>query len=538
MFAVLLLFTGLALWVAYRFYGAYLDRVTRIDDANPTPAVRVNDGVDYVPTRASVVFGHHFSSIAGAGPIVGPIVAAAAFGWGPTWLWVLIGAIFVGGVHDFGATVVSLRYGGKSILEALRDLVGERTGRLVLLFVLLTLIYVILVFLDLTAASFVSTPAVATASGWFVLMALAFGQVITRLRLPFWVTVTVFVALTYAGLAIGHFFPAPAEWTKTFWIGAILVYCFLAAILPVNILMQPRDFLSATFLYAIMGLGVVGALVHHPDVHLPVFTSFRSEELGLLVPFLFITVACGACSGFHSMVASGTTSKQLARESDVRRVAYGGMLVEALLATFAIGCIAVVGGLQGSPVSAFANGAAVFFSALGIPTSLGREFATLAVSTFLLTTLDTCVRLARFLLDELFGWKSNTARIAATFAVVAVSGGLVLQQFTGLDGKPVPAWQALWPLFGATNQLLAAIALATLTIFLRSRGLTVLFAAIPAGIMTLMPLTALASMALDAKFDLLLRVCAGGQFLVGLLVVLIATRYLVRSGAPTSLKGA
>lgn len=538
MFAVLLLATCILAALAYRFYGRFLERIMDVDPARPTPAVEVNDGLDYVPTRASVVFGHHFSSIAGAGPIVGPIVAAAAFGWGPTWLWVLVGAIFVGGVHDFGSTVVSLRYGGKSIIEALRDLVGERTGKLFLLFVFLTLVYVIIVFLDLTAASFVSTPAVATASGWFVLMALLFGFVIRRTRLPFWAVVVIFVALTYAGLAIGHFFPAPAEWGKTFWIAAILAYCLLAAILPVNVLMQPRDFLSATFLYAIMALGIVGAFVQHPPLSLPVFTSFRSENLGLLVPFLFITVACGACSGFHSMVASGTTSKQLRCESDVRRVAYGGMLVEALLATFAIGCIAVVGGLQGSPVATFARGAAVFFSALGVPPQLGVEFATLAVSTFLLTTLDTCTRLARFLLDELFGWRSPAARIAATVFVVAVCGALVLQEFTGLDGRPVPAWQALWPLFGATNQLLAAVALVTITIFLRSRGITILFAAIPAALMVAMPLTALGLMAADPKFDLLLRGSAVVMSVVGLLVVAVAVRYLARTPAGPAGKGA
>lgn len=537
MFAVLLLATCLAAWAAYRFYGAFLDRVTGIDDARATPAVRVNDGVDYVPTRASVVFGHHFSSIAGAGPIVGPIVAAAAFGWAPTWLWVLLGAIFVGGVHDFGATVMSLRYGGRSLIEALRDLVGETAGRGLLVFVFLALIYVIIVFLDLTAAGFVSTPAVATASGWFVLVALAFGQVLTRLRLPFAVTVTVFIALTYLGLALGHFFPAPA-FDKTFWIVAVLVYCFLAAVLPVNVLMQPRDFLSATFLYAIMALGIVGAFVRHPDLSLPAFTSFRSENLGLLVPFLFITVACGACSGFHSMVASGTTSKQLARESDVRCVAYGGMLVEALLATFAIGCIAVVGGIEGSPVGTFARGAAVFFQALGVPPALGVEFATLAVSTFLLTTLDTCTRLARFLLDELFGWKSPAARIAATLGIVAVAGGLALQQFTGLDGRPVPVWQALWPLFGATNQLLAALALITFTIFLRSRGLTLLFAAVPAALMTAMPLGAMTMMALDPKFDALLRTSAAVQCAIGLFIVGIAARYLTRPTSAARVEGA
>ncbi len=535
MLAFLLLATCFFAWLAYRFYGAFLDRQTGIDDARPTPATTINDGIDYVPTRASVVFGHHFSSIAGAGPIVGPIVAAAAFGWGPTWLWVLLGAIFVGGVHDFGSTVLSLRYGGKSIISACRDLVGERTGKLLLLFVFVTMVYVIIVFLDLTAAGFVSTPAVATASGWFVLMALAFGWVIARSRLPYGWAIAIFVVLTYGGLALGHWFPAQ-DIGKNGWTVVILAYCFLAAVLPVNVLMQPRDFLSATFLYAIMVLGLIGALATRREFDMPAFTGFHSENLGTLVPFLFITVACGACSGFHSMVASGTTSKQLRRESDVRRVAYGGMLVEALLATFAIGCVAVVGGMQGTAVGTFAGGAAVFFSALGIPQSLGIEFATLAVSTFLLTTLDTCTRLARFLVEELIGRSNAAIRYGVTFLVVVLCGGLAVQQFTGLDGKPMAAWQALWPLFGATNQLLAALALVTITVFLRSRGITILFSAVPAAIMIAMPMTALSLMAFDAKLDLLLRMGAGLQLALGTFVIGMSLRALLQLGGSGPLR--
>ncbi len=527
MLAVVLLVTIALAAIAYRFYGAFLERATGVNDDNPTPAVLVNDGVDYVPTRASVVFGHHFSSIAGAGPIVGPIVAAAAFGWGAAWLWILVGAIFVGGVHDFGSTIMSLRYGGKSIISACRDLVGERTGKLLLLFVFLTLVYVIIVFLDLTAVGFVSTPAVATASGWFVLMALAFGRVIASTRLPYWLAITIFVALTYAGLALGHFFPAP-DLSKDAWVLAILAYCFFAAILPVNILMQPRDFLSATFLYAIMALGLLGALVAHQNFELPFFTGFHSENLGLMVPFLFITVACGACSGFHSMVSSGTTSKQIRRETDVRRVAYGGMLVEGILATFALGCVAVVGKMEGSAVDTFASGAAVFFGALGVPEKLGVEFATLAVSTFLLTTLDTCTRLARFLLEELFGWTGALSRVASTLVIVGICGALATQKFTNHAGDLVPAWKALWPLFGATNQLLAALALVTITVFLRSRRIAIWFAALPAALMIAMPMAAMISMAIDARMETFLRFAAIAQLALALFIIAMSARYLLR----------
>lgn len=531
MFAIILISTALLLFIAYRYYGRFLDRITKIDDRNDTPAVSVNDGIDYVPTRASVVFGHHFSSIAGAGPIVGPIVAAAAFGWAPTWLWVVLGSIFIGGVHDFGSTVISLRYGGKSIVEAFRRIIGQRTGKLLLLFVLLTLIYVIIVFLDLTAASFTEMPAVATASGWFVLMALAFGWVITKSRMHYGTAIAVFVVLTYLGLALGHFFPAPVM-SKDFWIVVVLIYCMVAAVMPVSVLMQPRDFLSATFLYAILALGLLGAIVGPKPFDMPAFKAFHSENLGMLVPFLFITVACGACSGFHCMVASGTTSKQLRRETDVRKVAYGGMLVEGILATLAIGCIAVSGGMKSSPIDTFAGGAAIFFSSLGIPTKLGTEFATLAVSTFLLTTLDTCTRLARFLIEELFGWSGTLSRYASTLFIGLVAGYLTFQKFTDLSGNLVPAWLALWPLFGATNQLLAALALTTFTVFLKSRGISYIFAAIPAAIMIAMPMSGLAIMVASPDLDAMLRIAAALQLVMAVFIIGMSIKFLVKTAEP------
>jgi carbon starvation protein len=523
MSAIILVLTCFAAWLAYRFYGSWIERRLEIDDNRPTPAVSREDGVDYVPTLPAVVFGHHFSSIAGAGPIVGPIVAAAAFGWGPAWFWVLLGAIFVGGVHDFGATVMSMRYGGRSIIEAFRRLVGEWTGRVFLIFVLFSLVYVVIVFLDLTAQGFVTTPSVATASGWFVLIALIFGRVLGRTSLPRGLEITILVLLTYAGLAVGHYLPAE-DFGKTFWMVAILIYCFVAAILPVNLLMQPRDFLSATFLYAIMILGVLGVLLRGQPMELEFFKGFEAVNLGMMVPFLFITVACGACSGFHSMVASGTTSKQLQRETDARKVAYGGMLVEGILAAFAIVCVGVVGGMQGTAVGTFAQGAGLFFSALGIPQELGVEFASLAVSTFLLTTLDTCTRLARFLVEELTGWNGKASRILITLGLALFAAFFALQEFAGPDGKPMAAWQALWPLFGATNQLLAALALVTFIVFLRSRGIQIWFALIPTVIMVVMPTMALVEMTLDSRMSYILRVSAAVQFALGGAIIYMSIR--------------
>lgn len=487
---ILLILSALLLVIAYRFYGRFLERRCRIDPQCVTPACEINDGVDYVPTRASVLFGHHFSSIAGAGPIVGPIIAASLFGWLPTWIWIIVGSIFVGGVHDFGSTLMSLRYRGQSITATCRDLIGEKTGKLFLVFVLLALVYVIVVFLDLTVVGFVEQPAVATASGWFVFVAIIFGWIIGKTKLRFKVVMPVFVLLTYLGLWIGIQFPIP-PFSKTTLTFLVLVYCYCAAILPVKVLMQPRDFLSATYLYAILFLGIVGLMVQRSEFRLPVYTSFNPQDWSYLTPVLFITVACGACSGFHSIVSSGTTSKQIRTERDVKRVSYGAMLVEGLLAVFALTCLGVSGPVDGGPVAAFSSGSAIFFSGLGIPETVGIAFATLAVSTFLLTTLDTCTRLTRFLIEELFDWHTVQSRYFGTLLVLIFPTMAAFSKFTGPEGVTVPAWKAIWPLFGATNQLLAALALITFVVFLKDRRIAFGFALLPTVVMLIMPLAAL-----------------------------------------------
>lgn len=528
MLIILLTLSAVLLALAYRFYGAFLERRCGIDPERETPACEIDDGMDYVPTRASVLFGHHFSSIAGAGPIVGPVIAAAAFGWLPTWIWIILGSIFVGGVHDFGSTMMSLRNRGRSITSTCRELVGETTGKLFLVFVVLALIYVIVVFLDLTVAGFVDQPPVATASGWFIVVALFFGLVARRSGISYKIVVPVFVLLTYLGLWIGVQFPAP-EMGKGFWTAAVLLYCYCAAILPVGVLMQPRDFLSATFLYAIMLLGVLGLFLYDGGLDLPVVTSFEPSELNYLVPFLFITVACGACSGFHSIVSSGTTSKQIRNERDVKKVAYGAMLVEGLLAVFALACIGVVGGIgEGGPVATFASGTAVFFGALGIPEEMGLTFATLAVSTFLLTTLDTCTRLTRFLLEEFFEWRSASSRYLGTALVLVLPALAAFGTFTAPDGSVLPVWQAIWPLFGSTNQLLAALALITLVVFLKHRRIAFGFALIPAVVMAVMPITALIFMVLQYGPFSLLGGISLGMVLLGLYVTVMSLKFVMQ----------
>ena len=519
-------------FLAYRFYGNFLTDRCQLDDEVKTPAFEKEDGVDYSPTRASVLFGHHFSSIAGAGPIVGPILAATYFGWGPTWIWILVGAILVGGVHDFGSTLMSVRNGGRSIADTMRGLVGEGAGKLFMLFVILALVYVIIVFLDLTANTFTKQPAVATASGWFIAVAVIFGFLMRSGKFSLVQLALLFFPLTFAGLAVGHYFPM-VELDKSLWIWLTLGYCFIAAVLPVGLLLQPRDFLSAGFLYAILGLGLVGMLISGENMHMPAFSGWESEKLGMLVPFLFITVACGACSGFHSIVSSGTTSKQIKIESDVRRISYGGMLVEGVLAVFAMGCVAVLTISErdagGTPVGLFAAGASKFFGAVGIPRVLGAEFAMLAISTFLLTTLDTCTRLTRFLIEELFSWRNQASRFLGTFGALVLPALLVFQQFPGVDGSLQPAWKAIWPLFGATNQLLAALALLTFVVFLKASRVGYGFALLPAIIMIVMPMTALAIMIQKFGIGTMLGGTAAGMFVLGFFLMVTSWRRLTRS---------
>ena len=538
MLTVLLLLSCLLCLLAYRWYGKFLSDRCQLDDHRMTPANEKEDGIDFVPARASVLFGHHFSSIAGAGPIVGPILAATYFGWGPTWAWILIGAILVGGVHDFGSTLMSVRNGGRSIADTMRSLVGEGAGKLFMLFVVLALIYVIIVFLDLTANTFAKQPAVASASGWFIVVAVIFGFLMRSGKFSLGKLAILFFPLTFAGLAVGHFFPM-VELGKDFWIYATLGYCFVAAVLPVGLLLQPRDFLSAGFLYAILVVGVLGMLISGETLRMPAFTGWESEKLGMLVPFLFITVACGACSGFHSIVSSGTTSKQIKRESDVRRISYGGMLVEGVLAVFAMGCVAVLTISEretgGTPVGLFAAGAAKFFGAVGIPTILGEEFAMLAISTFLLTTLDTCTRLTRFLIEELFAWRNETSRYLGTLLALVLPAILVFQQFPAADGSLQPAWKAIWPLFGATNQLLAALALLTFVVFLKASKVGYGFALLPAVVMMVMPMIALALMAWEHGLGSLIGGTSGAMFLLGFFLMGSSWRSLVKDSGTEAL---
>jgi len=480
MSSVLILLAGMAAFaLAYWRYCRRLEGIVAIDHARTTPAHALRDGVDYVPAAAPVLLGHHFSSIAGAGPIVGPVLAAA-YGWGPVALWIIIGAIFIGGVHDFMALVASARHHGRSMGEVIQITLGT-TGRILfLVFCWAALILVIAIFAQLAAKTFVESPSAAMASALYLILALAFGLLVNRAGLPFGRVTAIFLPLmilsVWLGLRLPLQFPAQGVGifgmhlsAQTLWLLVLGIYVCVASIAPVWVLLQPRDYLSSFLLYGLMIAGVAGICIARPELQLPVFTAWRQPKLGTLFPMLFVIVACGAVSGFHSLVASGTTSKQLHNERDARVVGYGAMLIEGVLAIIALITAACLSHgdyarLAGNPVDIFARGIASFVSALGVRQADGYTFAALAVSAFVLTTLDTATRLSRFCLQELCARRHAHGglhsfvldRYTATLICVAASMGLAL------SGEA----NTIWPVFGASNQLLAALTLLAVTVWL------------------------------------------------------------------------
>ncbi len=511
--------------VAYRIYGSWISRQFGLDDTHRVPSQTQYDGTDFVPTSTPVLFGHHFSSIAGAGPIVGPILAGLFFGWVPAVIWIVFGSIFVGGVHDFGSMIASVRHKARSVAELARDYITPLSFKLFLAFIWLALVYVIVVFMDLTAASFVDTfdasgaesaqgTGVAVASGIFIVLALLMGVATHKYKVRLGVLTAVFVPLLFLAIAWssglhsdGSYIPELFSNPKHFWIILLLLYCVVASVTPVWVLLHPRDYLSSFLLYAVMiggGAGLlVGGFTGGIDTTWPAFVSSShpvfSEvaHLGPLFPILFITIACGACSGFHSVVSSGTTAKQVQCESDTRRIGYGGMLVEGVVAVLALATIMGLpfsaDALRGNPVVLFSTGIGQFMSMFGLPIQFGSMLGLLALSTFLLTTLDTCTRLGRYVLQEFFSWDNsrNATRWMATVGTLVLPAGLAFVTYTTPSGEVIPVWRAIWPVFGGTNQLLAGLALLALTMWLRRTGRKWIFAAVPMVFMIVMTVSAL-----------------------------------------------
>lgn len=469
-----ILFISIVFFVfGYRVYARRIEGLFDLDPKRPTPALSKFDSVDFVPAKNwFVLFGHHFASIAGAGPIVGPIIAAVLWGWLPALLWVIFGTIFVGAVHDFSVLMISVREGGSSIAEVSEDAISRRARIIFSLFVWLALILVIAVFLHLCAQTFVSEPKIVLPSLGLIPTAILVGFLLYRLKMHIVPATLIGLSLLIGLIFCGNIFPIVLGGNAMFvWSIALLIYCFFASVLPVNILLQPRDYLCGYLLFLGMGIGILGVIIRRPEVTIPAYTGWQTTQ-GPLWPFVFIIVACGAVSGFHALIAGGTTSKQLANERHARRIGYGAMVAEGLVAVFAV--IALSSGFKNTnlssvlaelgPIQMFGKGYGVLTNNLLF--GFGGFVAITILNAFILTTLDTATRIGRYLTQELFKIKN---RYLATVVVVILSAGLA---FSG-------HWQKIWPMFGAVNQLTAAMALLVVCCYLLSRRKSVNMFLIP-----------------------------------------------------------
>ena len=489
--------SGLVLGLAYRWYGGFLARLLDLKDGTPTPAHARRDGLDYEPARWSWLLPQHFSAIAAAGPVVGPILAATYFGWLPAWIWIIVGSILVGGVHDLMTLVASVRHDAKSIAEVVRRYMNRRSYLLFLAFIWISLVYVIIAFADVTAGTFVQRaatadaaapgPAVATSSLLYLGLAVVMGFTMRRWKLGEGRAQLVFLPLVVGAILVGPLIPLDLGAITGFarpqllWDWILLGYCFFAAMAPMWLLMQPRGALGGYFLYVVIVVGVLGILVGgltgRLDIAAPALSGADpfhfSGSTPPLFPILFITIACGACSGFHSIVASGTTSKQLDRETDARPVAYGGMMLEAFFACISLATVMILAKSSGRPDLTYADGVAVFMhhATFGVvPVDLARQFGLLCFATFVFDTLDACTRLARYVLMEITGWKGRAGVVAATALTLVLPLVVVSLPPAEVNGQQLPIWRVFWSLFGTSNQLLAALALLAVTVWLRHLG--------------------------------------------------------------------
>ena len=484
---VIVLIAAVILFGAYMVYGRWLANKWGIDPKAETPAVKYNDGKDYVPTKGWTVFSHQFSSIAGAGPVTGAI-QAAAFGWLPVLLWILIGGVFFGAVTDFGALYASVKNEGKSMGMIIEKYIGKFGRKIFLLFCWLFTLIVIAAFADMVAGTFNAytvvdgasqlAPAASTngsagtVSIMFMVFAVVFGLIQKKFNLSGWKEAVVGIAFIVASFVIGNF--CPIILGKNAWSYITFVYIFFAAVMPMWLMKQPRDYMT-TFMFIAMIVGAaLGLVVAHPSMNLPVYTGFNNAKLGTMFPILFVTVACGAVSGFHSLVSSGTSSKTVENEKDMLKVGYGAMVLESLLAVLALcvaGAAAAADGTAatGTPFQIFSRGVAGFFEMFGVPVHFATVFMTMCVSALALTSLDAVARIGRMSFQELFsvddmeheeGWRKLLCNTYFS-TIVTLLCGFVLTKI---------GYANIWPLFGSANQLLSALVLITLCVFLKVTG--------------------------------------------------------------------
>jgi carbon starvation protein len=480
----------LVLVVIVIFFASYLFYV-RLDDSRPTPACRLNDGVDFVPAKPALLLGQHFSAISAAGPIVGPILACIWFGWLPAVLWIIIGAVFIGGVHDFLSLVASIRHKAASIGEIVKHHMSRTSHILFLIFVWFALIYAIITFTDITAQTFKTItegmafgPGVAASSILYLLLGIIMGILLYRFKLKLWLATLIFLPLVLVIVWVGPRLPQPiisflSDISIKQWDIFLLVYCFIASVIPMWLLLQPRGYLGGWLLYLTIFIGLIGALFGGFRIEYPALNTegLRSLDNGKLIfPVLFITIACGACSGFHGIVSSGTTSKQLLKESNALPIGYGAMLLEGLVAVLALATVIMIPKgtdiLKTDPNLIYAHGIASYLGLMGVGFSIAFPFALLAFSTFVYDTLDVCTRLARYIFQELTGWETRIGGLfAALISLVIPFAFLTLTQEKG--------YLVAWPIFGTSNQLLASLILLAISVWLIRSGKNALYSVIP-----------------------------------------------------------
>jgi len=524
------LVSAVILLLAYRIYGSLLVKLLQLDPNRPTPANTLRDDLDYAPLNKGPLLNQHFSAIAAAGPIVGPILAGAAFGWVPALLWILCGSIFIGGVHDFTALVASVRHRGKTIAEVVRENMSQRAFILFLIFIWLALVYIIVAFTDVTAASFiglqklengetVTGAGIASSSLMYLVLPIIMGLLLRYTKLTNGWATLIFLPLIGIAIIAGQHLPFDmVEIVRSFspglsaaqaesrahmvWDVALLLYCAVASVVPMWLLLQPRGELGGYFLFIALGAGAIGLIMGGKPVELPAFTGWVGSKGEALAPMLFITIACGACSGFHSLIASGTTSKQLRTEMDAKSIGYGSMLLEAMVAIISLCCVMCLSAdhaLVKNPQPSFiyALGIGSFLETVNIPSAIGVSFALMAFSTFVYDTLDVCTRLGRFIIQELTGLQGPAGRWLGTIVTTGAPMFFVFQSSTNAAGQRIPIWRTFWDLFGASNQLLAAISLLGVTVWLwRTRqAIWVWFVTgIPMVLMSIMSIWALVMM--------------------------------------------
>lgn len=505
--------------VAYFLYGRWVSRQFELDDTRTTPAHRFADGIDFVPAKPFYLFGQHFAAIAAAGPIAGPILAAQSFGWLPCLLWVGLGVVFIGAVHDFSSLIASVRRRGTSIAEISGDLLGHKAGRATMLFIWLALIYVIVAFADITAGTFVgkteelaalnvpfnSGGAVAAAAIMYLTLSIILGLVERFLKPPLWLSTLIFVPATLGVVWLGtqiSTLPIFIQEQKT-WGLLIMLYCLVASLIPVWLLLQPRGYLGGFVLYLAIGLGVVGIFSGQFTIQQDAFKGWQTglvpgtSATATLFPFLFVTIACGACSGFHGLVCSGTTSKQIDREGHCHPIGYGGMLAEGFVAFIALVTVMMLTSDKladlGSPGLIYGYGIGQFMTLLIGEDKLyfAMTFGAMAFSTFVFDTLDVCTRLGRYLIEELFGLKGLTGAILATLATVAPATFFLLT-------TPPGGYLKFWTLFGASNQLLAALTLLAVSVWLHQARKRIAFTLLPMAFVLTITLWALAKLTLGS----------------------------------------